>query len=96
MDEVVQSRALVLDRWWWSTWAYGWSSGSVQRSGISESCFRELIETIWKPVVSSVVFLFLEPHDVDDNNVDGVEAGYRALAAAHPDVAVIVRTSTRT
>src|ERR1700684_2846410 len=62
MPELVraaQSRALVLDRWWWSTVAYGWYGGDIQQTGISEAAFRELIARIWAPIPASMVFLFL-------------------------------------
>jgi dTMP kinase len=84
------SGALVLDRWWWSTIAYGWYGGAVQASGISESTFRELISVVWAPFTASIVFLFLTPRGEDPNNVSGVEDGYRELAATHPGLAVVV------
>ena len=56
-----ETRALVLDRWWWSTMAYGWYGGPVRQSGLSESDFRRLIEAIWAPITAAVVFVFLEP-----------------------------------
>ncbi|MBB3097653.1 thymidylate kinase [Actinoplanes campanulatus] len=34
-------KALVLDRWWWSTVAYGWYGGAVQRAGLSEADFAD-------------------------------------------------------
>ena len=76
--------SLVLDRWWWSTMAYGWYGDDLPRTGLSESGFRELIDCIWAPVTASIVFLFLTPREEDPNNVDGVADGYRTLAARHP------------
>src|SRR5205814_6354238 len=32
-------KALVLDRWWWSTVAYGWYGGPVRQSGLPEADF---------------------------------------------------------
>lgn len=84
------SGALVLDRWWWSTVAYGWYGGAVQASGISESTFRELVSVVWTPLTASIVILFLTPRGEDPNNVSGVEDGYRELAGAHPGLAVVV------
>lgn len=75
--------SLVLDRWWWSTMAYGWYGGHVADTGLSKSAFRELIDCIWAPVTASIVFLFLTPREEDANNVDGVADGYRTLAACH-------------
>lgn len=81
--EAAAAGSLVLDRWWWSTMAYGWYGGDIPDTGLSESAFRELIECIWAPVTASIVFLFLAPREDDANNVDGVADGYRNLAARH-------------
>jgi len=62
----------------------------VDRSGLSEGGFRELIQTIWAPIAPTVIFVFLKPHQIDKNNADGVEAGYRALMAEHSDLTVVV------
>lgn len=88
--DAAESQSLVLDRWWWSTLAYGWYGGSVEQSGLSESSFQELIQTIWKPIVPSAVFVFLKPHQLDQNNAEGVELGYQTLVAIHDDIAVPV------
>ena len=92
IDELLNATkhgALVLDRWWWSTLAYGWYANPATL-GISEATFRSLIDQIWAPVQADIVFLFLHPHLPDDNNVEGVQAGYEALAAADPDHVVVV------
>ena len=81
--EAAGAGSLVLDRWWWSTMAYGWYGGDVAETGLSESSFRDLIDCIWAPVTASIVFLFLTPREDDPNNVDGVADGYRTLAAHH-------------
>ena len=85
-----QSGALVLDRWWWSTMAYGWYGGDVPASGLTKAAFLEFIDCVWKPLTASVVFLFLTPRERDPNNVDGVAEGYRELAADHTGSAVTV------
>lgn len=94
LTDAAASSALVLDRWWWSTLAYGWYGGSIEQSGLSEASFRELINTIWSPIVPSVVFVFLEPHQLDSNNNTGVEVGYHALIEQHPDLCVVVRSDS--
>ena len=81
VEATEMGRPIVLDRWWWSTMAYGWFSGEVPHTGLSEQSFRELINTIWAPITASIVFLFLAPRETDENNVDGVADGYRELAA---------------
>lgn len=72
--------ALVLDRWWWSTLAYGWYGRGEGAFGIEEPTFRALVEEIWAPIRAHVVFLFLHAYESDRNNVDGVAEGYRTLA----------------
>jgi dTMP kinase len=90
----VDSKALVLDRWWWSTLAYGWFGGSVEQSGISLGSFRELIDVIWSPITPALNFVFLEPHQVDSNNNEGVEVGYHSLISEYSDVSIIVPRDT--
>jgi dTMP kinase len=92
--EATKAKALVLDRWWWSTLAYGWYGGSVEQSGITEQSFHNFIDAIWFPITPSVVFIFLEPHRLDSNNSQGVEAGYRALLEQHTGLAVVVSSDT--
>lgn len=86
----IESKALVLDRWWWSTLAYGWYGGSVRDSGLSEAAFNELLHSIWGRIVPSVVFVFLTPHQAGENNASGVEAGYRVLMGSDPDRTVLI------
>lgn len=88
--DAARAGSLVLDRWWWSTMAYGWYGGDIPNTGLSESAVRELIECIWAPVTASIVFLFLTPREDDANNVDGVANGYRALATRHSGIVALV------
>ncbi|QPS33657.1 dTMP kinase [Brevibacterium casei] len=85
-----RSGALVLDRWWWSTMAYGWYGGDIPASGLSKTSFRELIDCVWKPITASAIFLLLTPRDEDLNNVAGVAEGYRELAAEHTGTVITV------
>ncbi|OFE18357.1 hypothetical protein BA895_12020 [Humibacillus sp. DSM 29435] len=73
--------ALVLDRWWWSTLAYGWYA-NPDSLGISQEDFTALIDQIWQRVEADVVFLFLTAYAGDENNAPGVKEGYEAIAAA--------------
>lgn len=88
--KTIESRTVVLDRWWWSTLAYGWYGGSVRDSGLSEAAFNELIQSIWGRIVPSVIFVFLRPHQADENNASGVETGYRVLMDRDPDRTVLI------
>lgn len=81
--------ALVLDRWWWSTLAYGWYFKGEDTLGIDERTFRALIETVWAPIHADVVFLFLHAYAADSNNADAITRGYLTIAE-HSPVAVVV------
>lgn len=82
--EKARSGALVLDRWWWSTLAYGWYGKGETDIGIDEPTFRNLIEGVWAPIPADVVFLFLHAYEADSNNVDGVAEGYQKIADQSP------------
>lgn len=88
--EKVSQGALVLDRWWWSTLAYGWYGKGEIDLGIDEHTLRTLIEAIWAPIRADVVFLFLHAYEADSNNVDGVAQGYQTLADESPVTVVRV------
>lgn len=67
--DTAQSKAVVLDRWWWSTMAYGWYGHAVQDSRVTEATFKDLIGTVWALIRASIVFLFLTPREVDEQRV---------------------------
>lgn len=79
---------LLLDRWWWSTWAYGVRSADLPDG--ERRALEDVIEVVWGSVVADVVFLFLHPFSTDRHNVAGVESAYRELVDRHPVVAVVV------
>lgn len=84
------SGGVILDRWWWSTVAYGWATGAVQALGLSEQVFFGLIGTVWRDQVPDAVLLFLNPYEADTLNTDTVCNGYHELAETHSDVAIMV------
>jgi thymidylate kinase len=81
---------LFLDRWWWSTVAYGWCGSGLAESGLRKSVFFGLIESVWSGQQADVVFLFMTPHESDRLNRDEVRSGYAALAAQHEAITVSV------
>lgn len=94
-----KSGALVLDRWWWSTLAYGWYGRGKVDLGIDERTFRTLTEAIWAPLFTEaiwaplsadVVFLFRHAYEADSNNVDGVSKGYQTIADQSPTTVIHV------
>lgn len=88
--EALLSKALVLDRCWWSTLVYGWYAGAVPATGMPEQTFRDLIAAVWAPITPAIVFVFLTPYEDDDNNNSAVVDGYRILLRQNPDRAVAV------
>ena len=81
---------LFLDRWWWSTVAYGWYGAGLAGSGLNRSVFFGLIDSVWSGQQADVIFLFMTPHESDRLNRDEVRSGYAALAAGHEAITVAV------
>lgn len=81
---------LFLDRWWWSTVAYGWYGAGLARSGPSKSVFFGLIDSVWSAQQADVVFLFMTPYENDRLNRDEVRSGYAALAGECEAITVAV------
>lgn len=89
---LVQARhrgGVILDRWWWSTVAYGWF-GAGLRTKMAESAFFGAIDLVWGGLRADVIFLFLASFDDDPHNLPPVVEGYEWLAQRHPEVAVRV------
>jgi thymidylate kinase len=87
--------SVVLDRWWWSTVAYGWYGGGLADSGVSESAFLGMIDAIWSSQPADVVFLFTTPYAHDHLNRDKVRYGYLQLAEQHALIVVEVPPGTQ-
>jgi len=90
---IAEARArfgLFLDRWWWSTVAYGWYGAGLAGSGLNETVFFGLIESVWAAHQADVVFLFMTPHENDRLNRDEVRRGYTALAVEHEGATMVV------
>lgn len=83
-------QGLFLDRWWWSTVAYGWHGAGLAGTGPTKAVFFGLIESVWADHPADVVFLFMTPHEQDKLNRDAVRGGYSALAADHEAITIAV------
>ncbi len=59
-------------------------------SGLDESVFFGLIESVWSAQQADAVFLFMTPHESDRLNRDAVRSGYAALEAEHEAVTITV------
>lgn len=90
LAESTRTGALVLDRWWWSTLAYGWYSGALEGTGFGQSQFESLVKSVWALITPSVVFVFRTPHELDANNRDGVAGGYTTLLAEHRELGIAI------
>ncbi|GAA1963614.1 hypothetical protein [Catenulispora subtropica] len=84
LQQVRRERAVVLDRWWWSTVAYGWHASHLAEHGVDYELFHGLIGTVWAGQNADTVFLFTTPHKRDDHNRQEVREAYDLLAAEHP------------
>lgn len=89
LDTARQERAVVLDRWWWSTVAYG-QRAVHEAYGMDEAVFRGLIDTIWSSAEADAVFLFTTPYQRDELNRAPVREAYEQLADQHPSITVRV------
>ncbi|MEU0880134.1 hypothetical protein ABZ345_16160 [Lentzea sp. NPDC005914] len=81
---------LILDRWWWSTVAYGWFGGRLAEVGMTETAFFGLIDAVWSQQRADMVFLFTTPYVEDALNRDDVRRGYAHLAAQYSNITVTV------
>lgn len=79
---------VILDRWWWSTVAYGWFGGLD--AVVPRERFFGAVDMVWSGLQADVVFLFAASHTDDRKNTEAILRGYRWLAERQPDVAVEV------
>jgi len=79
---------VILDRWWWSTVAYGWFGGLD--GVVVEEQFFGAVDMVWSGIEADVVFLFAASHTDDRKNTEAILHGYRWLAERQPGVAVEV------
>jgi dTMP kinase len=70
---------VILDRWWWSTVAYGWFGGGLSEE-LSQDAFFGAVDMAWGGFEADVIFLFLSTYEEDVHNVSAVSDGYRWLA----------------
>ncbi|RSN52640.1 hypothetical protein DMH01_41445 [Amycolatopsis sp. WAC 04182] len=89
-----QRGGVVLDRWWWSTVAYGWHGGRLAELGVSERAFFGMIDAIWLRQPADVVFLFTTPFERDELNRDVVRHGYAQLAERYGSITMEVPSGT--
>jgi thymidylate kinase len=83
---------VVLDRFWWSTWAYGITSGANARS---LELMLAIEEQHWRDVVPDVIFLILNRAVEAESSLNPVLAEYKQLASrVGPPVHIVTNDGT--
>ncbi|MGW5155750.1 hypothetical protein ACWEPN_09740 [Nonomuraea wenchangensis] len=90
LSEARRERGIVLDRWWWSTVAYGWYGADLRDVGVDEQAFFGLISSVWMDLPADLIFLFASPFEDDEQNRDQVLRGYAELARQHASMTIEV------
>lgn len=77
-------QSVFLDRWWWSTVAYGWSG---VREVYTKKRLMDLCRRVWFPIDEpDLICLFMSPHVEDKNNKPHVISGYDWLVQHYCDM----------
>lgn len=79
IHESFNSKLVVLDRWWWSTYAYGYRGAELDVR-IPQAVFMNMIGQVWSGLSADVVYLFDQTYAADAWNNDRVREGYEELA----------------
>jgi thymidylate kinase len=90
LQEARRTSGLILDRWWWSTVAYGWYGADLAAHDVDESAFFRLIDSVWSGLPADLVFLFMTSFERDALNRDAVRRGYAELASRYTEVTINV------
>ncbi|MEW2518624.1 dTMP kinase [Actinacidiphila alni] len=90
VSEARDRGGVVLDRWWWSTVAYGWYGARLAEQGLDKDAFFSMIDLVWSGQPADVVFLFTTPYERDALNREPVREGYRRIATDHSTITVEV------
>lgn len=88
LQSAKRDTGLILDRWWWSTVAYGWFGGLA--APVTEEKFFGAVDMVWGGFSADVVFMFMTSRTVVSDDLARVSQGYRWLAERNPRIAVEV------
>ena len=91
----LKDRSVVLDRCWWSTIAYGFFDGKLDRWCAIED-FIALCQLPTQGQLPTVVFLFNQPYALDEHNTHAVQAGYTFLASTYTPVRTVASVPSGT
>lgn len=77
--EILRTQGLIMDRWWWSTYAYGFRGAELD-TRIPQNIYMNTLATVWSGFSADCVFLFQYPLVPDHNNNAEVAKGYEEVA----------------
>ena len=86
---MLEERAVILDRCWWSTVAYGWGGGNIKES-MELYEFLKIAQLPAQGRIPDLVLLFMEPHMDDRHNTPEVAEAYEQLAELYEGIVVRV------
>lgn len=75
--------SVILDRWWWSTFAYGWFNNDIVPGSWDMGEWLELCLKTWQNLYANVVLYFSEPYTEDRHNSKRLLEGYNHLIDKH-------------
>lgn len=79
---MLQERAVIMDRCWWSTMAYGYFDGCLW-DDLTAAEFLQLITIPTKHRMPSIMYVFMQPWEEDRHNTDNLRHGYEWLIRSH-------------
>lgn len=89
----LSDRAVIMDRCWWSTMAYGWYAGGLQYL-VDYTSFLTMAQLPTQGRMPDLVFLFLNPWEEDHHNTAKGREGYISLLEEYPGTTVVVPEGT--
>lgn len=84
---------LFLDRWWWSTIAYGFYGGELDKR-IPIVNFMHAVSLVWTGTRADVIYMFRETYEDDAWNNERVVEGYQQLSTVSDNSVVFVPRGT--
>ncbi len=88
LPALASGKSVLLDRFWWSTVAYGYFDGEVANGRMTPQEFMDMVQlTMPSRLKPSIVFYFNSPYAEDRHNTERLVRGYEWLASylSHPN-----------
>jgi dTMP kinase len=80
-----EGRPVILDRWWWSTVAYGYYGARLDRRCFNVDQYMRMCKSVWGGITADLVVMFMQPHKKDKHNTPKIENGYYDVANGAPE-----------